>query len=420
MNVNEHPTQMELDFAAVRPAVKENGFDRTLLIAGVLLLLVGILMVYSSTSVVDTAGNGEETGAGTSPFLFISKHLMSLTLGGVFMYLAYRVKLKSLHTASYIVLAFAFVFLILVFVPGLGITVNGARRWIRFWPSTIQPSEFVKIAMVIYLARYLSSPTFDPDSIMCYLKPLFFMALFQGMFLMQPDFGATFTLGLLTFTMLFLAGVRKRFLLCTGIVFIPVVIKLVMVPYRMKRIMAFLDPWSDQHGSGYQLVQSLIALGSGGLAGIGIGSSRQKLDFLPYINTDFIFSLMGEEVGFIGVSFVIILFGFLFYRGFKISAKDPGSFQYYLGLGLTCFIVYQMIINVAVVTGLAPTKGLPLPFISYGGSSLLANMISVGLLLNMSKGYEPIRDRVKQVDIMERKKARISRYGRGPRSMKQW
>jgi len=413
MSTHEHHIQMELDFTTVRPVARESGFDKGLLIAVILLLLFGILMVYSSTSVVTPLEKGDGAGTGTSQFLFLQKHLLSVTLGGIFMYLVYRIRLKSLHMAAYIILGLSLVFLALVFVPGLGISVNGARRWIRFWPSTLQPSEFVKIAMVISLARYLSSPAFDRDSFVSYLKPLFIMAIFQGMFLMQPDFGATITLGLLTLTMLFLAGVRKRFLLCTGTVFIPVIIKLVMVPYRLKRIMAFLDPWSDQQGSGYQLVQSLIALGSGGFTGVGIGSSKQKLDFLPYINTDFIFSLMGEEVGFFGISIVVLLFGFLFYRGVRISVKDPGSFQYYLGLGLTCFIVYQMLINVAVVTGLAPTKGLPLPFISYGGSSLLANMISVGILLNMSKGYEPLRERVKEVDILRRKKARISRYGRG-------
>jgi len=421
MNMHECQVQMELDFTAERTVVKEKGFDKWLLLAVIFLLLFGIVMVYSSTSVVTPViKNGTEVEPRASQFLFLGKHLMSVILGGIFMYLAYRIDLKNLHAAAYIILAVSFVMLVLVFVPGFGISANGARRWIRFWPSTIQPSEFVKVAMVIWLARYLSSPSFDRDSLFSYLKPLFVMGVFQGLFMKQPDFGATVTLGLLTFTLLFLAGVKKRFLLSTAALAIPVVIKLVMVPYRLKRVMAFLDPWSDQHGSGYQLVQSFIALGSGGFAGIGIGESKQKLDFLPYINTDFIFSLMGEETGFFGVSIAVILFCFIFYKGIRISSKDPGSFQYYLGQGLTCFIVYQMLINVAVVTGLAPTKGLPLPFISYGGSSLLANMISVGILLNLSKGYVPIAQKEKKVDILERKKARISRYGRGTGSGKLW
>jgi cell division protein FtsW len=190
------------------------------------------------------------------------------------------------------------------------------------------------------------------------------------------------------------------------------VIWLLKAPYRLKRVTAFLDPWSDSQGSGYQLVQSFIALGSGGLMGTGLGESKQKLSFLPYANTDFIFSLMGEELGFAGVSVVLMLFGVLFMRGIKIASRKRDAFHYYLGQGLTYLIIYQVLINVAVVTGLVPTKGLPLPFVSYGGSALFVNMIAVGFLLNLSKQYQPVVEYGRSDNIIKRKKAMISVYGR--------
>jgi cell division protein FtsW len=388
--------------------------DRALLVSVVCLLLFGILMVYSSTSVITPDSRSAlKAGREASQFLFLRKHLLYLLIGAVFMFIAYGLSPGRLHGSTYLLLAVAFAATALVFIPGIGMSINGARRWVRFWPSTIQPSEFAKLAMVVYLARYLSSPNFNPDSFVSFLKPLMVMGMFQFLFLKQPDFGAAMTLTLITFTMLFLSGVRKRYMLYTSALLIPLIVKLVMVPYRLKRILAFMNPWSDQQGSGYQLVQSLIALGSGGLTGKGIGESKQKLDFLPYINTDFIFSLMGEELGLIGVSIALTLFVVVFIKGLKIASRAPGTFHYYLGMGITYSIVYQMIINVAVVTGLAPTKGLPLPFISYGGSSLLVNMTSLGILLNLSKGFQPLFTGPGGDNLIRRKKARISVYGRG-------
>jgi cell division protein FtsW len=203
--------------------------------------------------------------------------------------------------------------------------------------------------------------------------------------LLQPDFGGAITVGLIAFVMLFLSGTPLRYILTVSVAALPFVIKLLMEPYRRERLFAFLDPWKDRYGSGFQLVQSFIALGRGGLKGVGLGESRQKLSFLPEVNTDFIFSLIGEELGFIGVITVLGLFLFFFIRGMKIAAKAQSPFSYYLSFGLTIMVTLQALMNIAVVTGIVPPKGLPLPFISYGGSSLLVNFMIAGTLLKLSR-----------------------------------
>jgi len=283
-------------------------------------------------------------------------------------------------------LAFSFVLLLLVFLPHIGVTAGGARRWIRLWPTTFQPSELVKLAMVIFLAKYMSADTYHTERFSSFIKPVIVMAVFQVVFLKQPDFGATMSLGLLTFGLLFISGMRLRYLASVLVLAIPVIYKLVMEPYRLRRITSFLDPWKDPQGSGFQLIQSFISIGSGGLTGLGLGESKQKLSFLPASHTDFIFCLVGEELGLIGASLVIALFLVLFLRGISIAAKSRDSFHYYLAYGLTMMISLQALINFAVVTGMVPTKGLPLPFMSYGGSALLVNMAVIGLLLKISRG----------------------------------
>ena len=411
--MNEYIEQFEITAQGRNSGYEDNSYDRILLLCVILLLLFGVLMVYSATSVVQPVRESAVKPAElNSQFFFLKKHIISLSAGLVFMFLAFRFNLKKLYSLSYVLPLISVVMVILVFVPGIGMKVNGASRWIRFWPSSLQPSEFAKFAMIVFLAKYLSSPRFNPDSILCFIKPLFVMAMFQMLFLLQPDFGSAMAMALITFTMLFLAGFRMRYIIGTVLLMSPPVVMLLMVPYRLKRITSFLDPWSDPQKAGYQLVQSFIALGSGGLTGIGLGASRQKLSFLPYINTDFIFSLMGEELGFLGVLVVILLFGIFFVRGLKIATGKEDPFQYYLGQGLTYLITYQALINIAVVTGLVPTKGLPLPFISYGGSALFVNMMAAGLLLNISKRYQHVSEYDSTDNILRRKKAKISVYGK--------
>ena len=304
----------------------------------------------------------------------------------------------------------------------MGVSAGGARRWLRLWPSTFQPSELVKLAMVIFMAGFIAMKSFDKQRLLYFAVPVVVMAAFQVVFLKQPDFGAAISLGALTLGMLFISGMRMRYLLMLGLLVVPVLLKLVMEPYRLKRIIAFLDPWQHARDSGFQLVQSFIALGSGGLSGVGLGESRQKLDFLPEVHTDFIFSLIGEELGFVVAATVILLFVLIFARGVTIASRTDDPFCYYLSFGLSIMIAMQALVNFMVVVGLLPTKGLPLPFISYGGSALLVNAAAVGMLLNVSRLAPGPKDKaVGGQDAteslinerMRRKRARRAVYGAG-------
>jgi cell division protein FtsW len=334
-----------------------------------------------------------------------------MALGTVAMFIAYRLKPSFLKKISVPLLVFSFFLLLLVFLPVIGVTAGGARRWIRLWPTTFQPSELVKLAMVIFLAKYMSAVDYSTERFSSFVKPVLIMALFQVVFLKQPDFGATMSLGLLTFGMLFISGMSLKYLASVLVVAVPVIVKLVMEPYRLRRITSFLDPWKDSQGSGFQLIQSFISIGSGGISGLGLGESKQKLSFLPASHTDFIFCLVGEELGLIGAALVIALFLMLFLRGITIANRSKDSFHYYLAYGLTMMLSIQALINFAVVTGMVPTKGLPLPFMSYGGSALLVNMAVVGLLLRISRGDDEILAEDNS-NIIARKMARRNIYHR--------
>jgi cell division protein FtsW len=370
------------------------------------LVVFGTLMIYSSTSVITPA----LAKKGATEFYYFKRHVFTILVGLCFMLFAYTLKPSFLRKISIPLLFFSFVLLLLVFLPGIGVQVNGARRWIRLWPSTFQPSEFVKLSMVIFLARYLSSPAFKIESFGSFIKPIVVMTAFQAVMLMQPDFGAAMSLAFLTIAMLFLSGTRLRYITSLALLALPILFVLIRTPYRFRRITSFLDPWKDPQGNGFQLVQSFIAFGSGGMTGVGIGSSKQKLSYLPESHTDFIFSIIGEEFGFMGVSVIIALFVVIFVRGFSIANKTQDRFTYYLAVGLSLMISLQALINFAVATGLVPTKGLPLPFISYGGSSLLINMAAVGILLNISRGkdYREIDDI--KTKMVARRKAISAKY----------
>jgi len=361
-------------------------YDKWLLVTVLLLIFIGLMAVYSSTSVIspDMIEKYSKKGMAVSQFGFIKKQLFTVLLGIIAMFVAYKTPVEYLKKAAVPLLVLSFVCLLLVFTK-LGVSAGGARRWLRLWPSTFQPSELVKLAMVVFLSWYMSIQGYRTDRFKSFAVPIGIMALFSVVFLKQPDFGAVMSLALLTMSMLFLSGMRLRYLFSLGILGLPVVYKLISEPYRWKRVVAFLDPWKEAQGSGFQLVQSFIALGSGGLRGVGLGESKQKLAFLPEVHTDFIFSLIGEELGFVGTVIVVVLFFVLFLRGIAIAQKTEDTFSYYLAYGVSMMIAIQAVINFAVVTGMVPTKGLPLPFISYGGSSMTINMMAVGLLLNVSR-----------------------------------
>lgn len=382
-------------------------YDKWMLFVTILLIGFGALMIYSSTSVITPVLAKKNV----TEFYYFKRHIFTMLIGFGIMFFAYRLKLSTIKKMAVPLLIFSFVLLILVFVPGIGVSANNARRWIRLWPSTFQPSELVKLSMVIFLAKYMSMLGYRTDSLVSFIKPVLVMAVFQVVFLKQPDFGSVISLTLLTFIMLFLSGIRLRYLAYLLVLALPVIYKLIMEPYRLKRVMAFLDPWKDPQGSGFQLVQSFIALGSGGLTGVGLGKSRQKLAFLPESHTDFIFSLIGEELGFIGVLVVITLFLFLFIKGISIANRSRDRFVYYLAFGLSLMISLQTLINFAVATGMVPTKGLPLPFISYGGSSLFVNMAAIGILLNISRGEENRKIADINQELIVRRKARRIIYG---------
>ncbi|MEW6067069.1 MAG: putative lipid II flippase FtsW [Nitrospirota bacterium] len=381
-------------------------YDKLLLVVTCLLIGFGALMIYSTTSVVTPS----LVKKGVTEFYYFKKHMFTILIGFCFMFITYTVNLSLIKKMAIPLLIISFVLLILVFLPSIGVSAGGARRWIRLWPSTFQPSEVVKIAMVIFLARYISMHGYKIDSFISFIKPVCVMIIFQLAILSQPDFGAAMSLGFLTFAMLFLSGVRLRYIASLLIFAVPAIFMLITEPYRMKRLTSFLNPWEDPKGSGFQLVQSFIALGSGGLTGVGLGSSKQKLSYLPESHTDFIFSIIGEEFGFIGVSIVIGLFIMLFIKSISIANKAKDEFIYYLAVGLSLMVSLQSLINFAVATGIVPTKGLPLPFISYGGSALLVNMAAIGMLLNISKN-EHISTILSDKEMVMRRRAKRNIYG---------
>lgn len=381
--------------------------DKWIFILAGLLIVFGALMIYSSTSVITPAMAKKNI---TTTLFYFKRHIFTIFMGLTAGALIYRVRADFLGKISPVLLLLSLVLLGLVFTK-FGITAGGARRWIRLWPSTFQPSELVKLSMVIFLAWYLSRDVYRPDNFWLTMVPVVIMGVFQAVFLLQPDFGAVITLGVITLGMLFLSGMRLRFLAPLLALCVPVVIKLAMEPYRLKRITSFMNPWADPQGSGFQLIQSFIALGRGGLHGVGLGKSMQKLAFLPEMHTDFIFSIIGEELGFIAAVGVVVLFALLFLRGIQIAGRFEDRFNFYLAYGISLMIALQGLVNFGVVTGLLPTKGLPLPFVSYGGSSLLVNIMAIGILLRLSRGEAPRRSYDKLGDAINRKKAKRSVYG---------
>ena len=388
-------------------------YDRLLLLSTLALVGLGALMIYSSTSVVTPM----MAKRNISEYYYFKKHLVTVFISFIAMAIAYKADMATLRDKAVPLMLISFVLLLLVFVPGLGVKAGGARRWIRLWPTTFQPSELVKLSMVFFMAWYMSWPGYRTDRFEYFLAPVAAMGLFQAILLKQPDFGSAVILAVITMSMLYISGTRWRFLFYTGLLGSPVIYFLLKEPYRLQRITTFLDPWKHKDDSGFQLVQSFISLGSGGVGGVGVGKSMQKLGFLPEVHTDFIFSLVGEELGFIVAALVVMCFGFIFLRGILISSMQKDPFAHYLTFGLSVMISLQALVNFCVVTGLMPTKGLPLPFISYGGSSLLVNMAVVGLLLNYSKSdgdfNHPVRKEDKIGELLKMKKARMSVYGRG-------
>ncbi|MCL1790646.1 MAG: putative lipid II flippase FtsW [Peptococcaceae bacterium] len=317
---------------------------------------------------------------------FFFMQLLWVAMGLVAMAVAAGMDIRLLWRWAKVLFIVSLVLLLLVKVPGLGRSVNGANRWIGLGPLSIQPSEVIKIAMVVIAAKVLTQTKDFHVFRKGMLPTLLIMGLVCGLVMLQPDLGTTLVIAATVCIMLVVAGARVKHLVLLGGAGVGLMTMAILAaPYRMKRIFAFIDPWADPSGNGYQTIQSLLALGPGGLFGLGLGQSRQKFLYLPENHTDFIFAMIGEELGFIGGCFVILLFFLFIWRGFRLAMHVREPFMSLLAVGLTSLIGVQAMVNMGVVSGLLPVTGITLPFLSYGGTSLIFTMIGAGLLLNISR-----------------------------------
>ena len=320
-------------------------------------------------------------------FFFAKRQLLFAGVGVVAMFVIMNVDYWTWRSWSKVILLVCFLLLIVVLIPGVGLVRGGARSWLGIGAFSIQPSEFMKIAMIAFLAKYLSENQKLVTSFRKGLVPslsLVFLAF--GLIMLQPDLGTGVVMVGTCVVMIYVAGAKISHFVGLGLLGVLGFLALIAsAPYRIKRITAFLDPWQDPLGSGFQIIQSLYAIGPGGLLGIGLGQSRQKHYYLPEPQTDFIFSILAEELGFIGGTFVILLFSLLLWRGVRIALGAPDLFGSFLGIGIIAMIAIQVCINIGVVTGLMPVTGITLPFLSYGGSSLTLMLMAVGVLLNISR-----------------------------------
>jgi cell division protein FtsW len=353
--------------------------DNVLLVSALALVSLGLTMVFISSHVMAQSQYHD-------PYFFIKRQSVYAVLGLAALFAGRFVNYRRYQRWVYPLLFLSLIMLILVFVPGIGVRVRSAARWLRLGPVTLQPSEFAKLAMVLFMAYSLARKQEKIKYFSIgFLPHMIVTGLFVGLIAKEPDFGTAMTLAAIVFVMLLVGGVRLAYVL--GALSAVAGLATVLVlrdPKKFNRILSFLDPWKYGQDVGYQLKQSLLAIGSGGLFGLGPGQSRAKLFYLPDAHTDFILAIYSEELGLVGVLLILALFSLLVYRGLLLSLRAPDAFGSYLALGLTLLIGLQAGINMGVVTGLFPTKGLSLPFLSYGGSSLLATLLAVGILLNIS------------------------------------
>ena len=356
-------------------------YDPVLLGAVLVLLTLGVVMVYSASAVYAGARLGDG-------LFFFKRQAIGALIGLCALLGGMKLGYKRLEALAVPLVFLALALLVLVHVPGLGHAAGGARRWMKLGPVTFQPSEVAKLALVAWLSRSLArkqerirlfSVGFVPHLVM--------LGAFAVLLLLEPDFGTTVVLACVTFALLFVAGARLTWLLGLLGAAAPVLVFLVWrSPYRLQRVMTFLDPWKDPQGHGYQTVESLLGFGAGGTAGVGLGESHQKLFFLPAAHTDFILSIIGEELGFIGVAAVLGLFAVIAWRGIKAAHAASDAFGCWLALGLTLLLSLEALVNAGMALALLPTKGMALPFLSYGMSSVIASCLAAGLILSVSGG----------------------------------
>jgi cell division protein FtsW len=353
-------------------------YDIALLFPVLFLVGVGIIMVYSASSALALKKFG-------TSYYFLKKQSIFALLGIVVLVISCHIPYRMFRSLTYPLLILAFVLLVTILISGFGYSAGGAKRWFRIAGFTFQPSEFARFSLVIYLAYSMSQKMNRIKAFnVGFLPHVLVLFLFTVFIMLQPDFGAAVIFGAITWIMLFVGGVRISYLLGSMVLAVPVIYYIMVgADYRIERIMSFMNPWQYSADKGYQVVHSLLAFGTGGIWGAGIGKGYQKLFYLPEPHTDFIFSVIGEELGLIGVLIIIGLYTVILWRGISIARNSPDAFGSFAAIGLTTAMGLQICVNMGVALGLLPTKGLTLPFLSYGGTSLLMNMASIGVLMNI-------------------------------------
>ena len=353
--------------------------DKWLFSVTVGLALFGVVMVYSASAVIAVE---EHHGQ----FHYVIKQAVWTLLGFAAMFAAMRFDYQSLNR-RWIIYGLLLVTLFLLVAVFAFSPVNGARRWIKLAGFSAQPSEIAKLSLILFLARFLDRRAGAEASFWkTFLPCMGVLAAFAGLVVKEPDLGTALMLAIICFVICFAAGVRPRHMVYASVPALLFVGKmLIFTPFRWRRLASFVDPWAAQQGAGYQVVQSLIAVGSGGPHGLGFAQGRQKMLFLPFAHSDFIFAVIGEELGLVGTLLVVFVFAIFLWRGMRAALRAPDRFGMLLGIGVVIAIVAQALLNISVVLALLPTKGIPLPFISYGGSSLVPTLAGVGILLNISQ-----------------------------------
>ena len=353
--------------------------DKWLFSATVGLALFGVVMVYSASAMIAVQENH-------SQFHYVLKQGIWTLIGFGAMFVMMRLDYQRLNR-GWIVYGLLLLTILLLLAVFAFPPVNGARRWIKLSGFSAQPSEVAKLSLAIFVAYVIERRAGDEGSFWKTFVPcMFALTIFAALVAKEPDLGTALMLAIIAFTICFAGGVRPRYLgLATAPALLFIGKMLIFTPFRMRRLIAFINPWADAQGTGYQVVQSLIAVGSGGQHGLGFAQGRQKLLFLPFAHSDFIFAVIGEELGLIGALIVIFVFAVFLWRGMRAALRAPDRFGMLLGIGIVVGIVAQALLNMSVVLALLPTKGIPLPFISYGGSSLVPTLAGVGILLNISQ-----------------------------------
>ncbi|ANY69949.1 stage V sporulation protein E [Paenibacillus sp. BIHB 4019] len=354
--------------------------DVWMIVSIALILAIGIIMVYSASAVLAFHEFGDR-------YYYVKRQLLFAGLGACALIFTMNMNYLVWRKWAKIALIICFVLLIIVLIPGVGVVRGGARSWLGISSFGIQPSEFMKLAMILFLAKWLSE---KQQTITLFVKgllpPLGMALLAFGLIMLQPDLGSGAVMVAASLLLIFTAGAQLKHLGLLALAGMAGLVGLILAaPYRLQRISGFLDPWADPLGSGYQIIQSLYAIGPGGLVGLGLGMSRQKFSYLPEPQTDFIFSIVAEELGFIGGSALIVLFMIVVWRGIRTAIYAPDTFGSLLAVGITSIIGVQVLINIGVVIGMMPVTGITLPLVSYGGSSLTLLLTSLGILLNISR-----------------------------------